>query len=72
MNKKVLFARLAAFSAAASAGSAFAAGVDYSTLTSAFDLGTTQTAVMAIAAVLAGLYVAIRGAKTVLSMIRGR
>ena len=47
-------------------------GPDLSALTSSVDMGTTITAILAIAATLAGLFVAIRGAKTVLGMIRGR
>jgi hypothetical protein len=35
-------------------------------------MGTTITAILAIAATLAGLFVAMRGARTVLSMIKGR
>ena len=48
------------------------AGPDLTPLTATVDMGTTITAVLAIAAVLAGLLVAIRGAKTVLRMIGGR
>jgi hypothetical protein len=71
--KKALFARLAVISAAATSGAAFAAaGPDLSSLTSSVDVGTTVTAVLAVAASLALLYMAIRGAKTVLGMIRGR
>jgi hypothetical protein len=51
---------------------ASAAGTDYTALTSAVDFAGVITAVLAIAATLAGLYVAIRGAKTVVGMIRGR
>lgn len=51
---------------------AFAAAPDYTALTSSVDYSGVITAVLAIAATLAGLYVAIRGAKTVLGMIRGR
>lgn len=70
--KKTLFARLAVMTAAATSGAAFAAGPDLSSLTSSVDVGTTVTAVLAVAASLALLYMAIRGAKTVLGMIRGR
>ncbi len=44
---------------------------DLTSLTSAVDLSTVTTAVLAIAGVLAAVYVSIRGAKIVLSMIRG-
>lgn len=47
-------------------------GPDLSSLTSSVDMGTTVTAILAVAATLAGLFVAIRGAKTVLGMIKGR
>ena len=49
----------------------FAAGPDLTPLTSTVDFGTVITAVLAIAGLLAGVYVAIRGAKVVISMIRG-
>lgn len=44
---------------------------DFSTLTSAIDLSTVITAVMAVGAVMVGVYVAIKGAKIVLQMVRG-
>lgn len=47
-------------------------GPDLTPLTSQVDFGTVITAVLAIAGLLAGVYVAIKGAQTVLSMIRGR
>lgn len=50
---------------------AFAVGPDLTPLTSTVDFGTVITALLAIAGLLAGVYVAIRGAKVVLSMIRG-
>ncbi|TAK93485.1 MAG: hypothetical protein EPO09_12480 [Aquabacterium sp.] len=46
-------------------------GPDLTPLTNAIDFSTVITAVLAIGGLLAGVYVAIRGAKTVLSMIRG-
>lgn len=55
------------FSAMASAQ---AAGPDMSGLTSAVDFGTVVTAIMAIAGMLAVVYVAIKGARIGLSMIR--
>lgn len=65
--------RVAAVSAGLiAAGVVQAAPVDYTSLTSSVDYSGVITAVLAIAATLAGLYVAIRGAKTVLGMIRGR
>jgi hypothetical protein len=44
--------------------------VDYTALTSQVDFSTTVTAVLAVAGSLVLLYVAIKGAKTVLRMIR--
>jgi hypothetical protein len=48
-----------------------AAGPDLSSLTSSVSVSTTVTAILAIGATLAVLFIAIRGAKVVLSMIRG-
>ena len=50
---------------------AFAAPPDYTSLTSSVDFAGVVTAILAVAATIAGLYVAIRGAKTVIGMIRG-
>jgi len=44
---------------------------DFSTLTSAIDFSTVITGVMAVAGVMVGVYVAIKGAKIVLQMVRG-
>ena len=44
---------------------------DLTPLTSAVDLSTVITAVLAVAVILAGVYAAIKGAKTVLSMVKG-
>lgn len=70
--KKALFARLAIISAAATSGAAFAVGPDLTPLSGSVDVGTTVAAVLAVAGSLALLYMAIRGAKTVIGMIRGR
>ena len=51
---------------------ASAAGPDLSPLTLQIDFGTVIVAVLAIAGLLAGVYVAIKGSTTVLSMIRGK
>ena len=57
---------------AIASGSAFAdGGPDLTPLTSAVNFGTTIAAVLAIAGLLAGVYIAIKGAKTVLRMIKG-
>jgi hypothetical protein len=70
--KKRLFAHLAVIALATGSGMASAAGPDLTSLTSAVDFGTTTTAILAIAALLAAVFVAIRAAKTVLGMIKGR
>jgi hypothetical protein len=51
--------------------SAHAEAPDFSQLTSGIDFSSVTTAVMAVGVVLMGVYVAIRGAKIVLSMVRG-
>lgn len=47
-------------------------GIDYTPMLSKIDFTSTIAAVMSIAALLAGLYLSIKGAKTVLGMVRGR
>lgn len=49
---------------------AFAAGPDMSGLTSAVDFGTVTTAVLAIAGLLAVVYVAVKGASIGLAMLK--
>lgn len=56
---------------AVSAGSALAAGPDMSGLTTAVDFGTVTTAVLAIAGLMATVYVAVKGAKIGLAMLKG-
>jgi len=51
---------------------AFAAGPDMTVLTTAVDFTTVTTAVLAVCALLAALYMAIKGGKTVLGLIKGR
>ncbi|KWO34365.1 hypothetical protein [Burkholderia stagnalis] len=46
-------------------------GIDYTAMLSKIDFATTIAAVMSIAALLAGLYMAIKGAKIVIGMVRG-
>lgn len=53
------------------AASAQAAGPDMSGLTGAVDFGTVTTAILAIAGMLAVVYVAVKGARIGLSMLRG-
>lgn len=46
------------------------ADVDYSQITSGIDFSSIATGVLAVAALLAGVYAAIRGARIVLSFLR--
>jgi hypothetical protein len=48
-----------------------ASAVSYTSLTSSIDFTTTIAAIMSIAALLCGLYLAIKGAKIVIRMLRG-
>jgi hypothetical protein len=48
----------------------FAAGPDFAPITAAVDWGTVITGVLAVAALVAAVYVAVRGAKMLLGMIR--
>ncbi len=70
---KIGFAALTAVFSAVFPALSFAAatGPDLTPLTSTVDFGTVITALLAIAGLLASVYVAIRGAKVVLGMIRG-
>ncbi len=70
--KKNVQRGLMVIGAVALSGSALAAGPDLTPLTTTVDMDTTIAAVLAIAATLAGLFVAIRGAKTVIGMIKGK
>lgn len=53
------------------AQTAFAAGPDLTPLTSAIDFGTVTVAVLSIAGLLAVVYVAVKGAKIGLAMLKG-
>jgi hypothetical protein len=70
--KQKMFKHLAIIAAATVSTMAMAVGPDLSPLTTTVDFGTTVTAVLAIAGLLATVFVAIRGAKTVLGMIKGK
>lgn len=75
MNKNIQrgLALVGALSISAMASAqAVAAGPDMSGLTGAVDFGTVTTAVLAIAGMLAVVYVAVKGASIGLSMLRGR
>ena len=45
--------------------------VDFTQLTSGIDFSSVTSAVLAVGVVLMGVYVAIKGAKIILSMVRG-
>ncbi|MGM9516975.1 hypothetical protein ACS5PK_22205, partial [Roseateles sp. DB2] len=70
MNKNVI-AGLVAVGALVASTSASAA-VDYSAITGAFTPADIVVGVMAVAGALAVVDVSIRGARTVLGMLRGR
>lgn len=72
LSLKTILVTLFAFIFSAFASIASAAGPDLSPLTVQIDFGTVIVAVLAVAGLLAGVYVAIKGASTVLSMIKGR
>ncbi len=57
----------------ATVGSAFAAGSspDYSALTAAIDFSAVNTAVLAAGGLLMGVYVVIKGVKTIIRMVKG-
>ncbi|WP_175671987.1 hypothetical protein [Burkholderia ambifaria] len=62
---------VAGFSGVANAqAAAGSTAPDFTTLTSSIDMSTVSTAVLAVAAVMVGVYIAIKGAKIVLRMVR--
>ena len=61
---------LVAVSALAATASAQAAGPDMTGLTGAVDFGTVTTAILAIAGLMAVVYVAIKGSQLGLAMLR--
>lgn len=67
---KKLVAGVAIAAVSGSAAFAQATPPDFSTLTSAVDYSTVTAAVMTIAAGLVGVYLAMAGARLVLSMLR--
>ena len=52
-------------------GSAFAVPVDLSSVTDAVDFSTVISSLLLVAAALAGVYIAWKGAKMILGAIRG-
>jgi len=63
--------KLALLAPLAVTGSAFAAGPDISSLTSSVDFATVITGVLSVGALAVGLYLAIKGAKIVIRMVKG-
>lgn len=51
--------------------SAFAIGPDLTTLTTAVDFGTVTTAILGVSAAIIVVYLAWKGAKMVISAVRG-
>jgi hypothetical protein len=70
LRKVGVIAAVATASGMAIAQNASAAGPDMSGLTGAVDFGTVTTAIMAIAGLLAVVYVAMKGARIGLSMLK--
>lgn len=70
MNKNIQRG-LIAVGALVSATGAMAAGPDMTGLTAAVDFGTVTTAVLSVAGMLAVVYVAVKGAKIGLAMLKG-
>jgi len=69
--KNVFKRGAAAVGLVAASASSFAAGPDMTGLTTAVDFGTVTTAILSIAGMLAVVYVAVKGARIGLSMLRG-
>lgn len=71
MEKQTLRNRIIGGVVAASSLPALAVGPDLSTVTAAVDFGTVTTAVLGVAAALIVVYIAWKGAKMVISAVRG-
>ncbi|MBE5202010.1 hypothetical protein IG612_05155 [Pectobacterium sp. FL60-S17] len=77
MKLKHIFLSVAAASAAilaptvVLAAEGASAALDFSGITEGFSVTAVVTAVMAIAAGLMGLYLAIKGVKTIMTLVRG-
>ncbi|HTH58991.1 MAG TPA: hypothetical protein VL689_02410 [Paraburkholderia sp.] len=68
---KKIAVRSALLGVGAAATQARAAGTDFSTLTSGIDFSTVTTGILAVAATLITVYVAIKGSKILIGMVRG-
>lgn len=71
MQKRTLRNRILGGVAAVSSLPVLAAGPDLSTVTAAVDFGTVTTAVLGVAAALIVVYIAWKGAKMVISAVKG-
>lgn len=70
MKKHAAVAATAVTALAVSSQSFAAGGWDYSTITTGVDFSSIGTGVLAVAAILAGVYAGIKGAKIVLGFLR--
>lgn len=70
MKKHAAVAATAVTALAVSSQSFAADAWDYSTITSGISFGSIMTGVLAVAALLAGVYAGIKGAKIVLGFLR--
>ena len=68
---KKFYQRGAAAATGLVAGSAFADPTDFTALTSSIDLSSVGTAILAIAAIMATVYVTWKGARMVIAALRG-
>jgi len=68
---KLYLAGLLAASLSMFGASAYAVGPDLSSVTTAVDFGTVTTAILGVAAALIVVYIAWKGAKMVISAVRG-
>ena len=70
MLKKMKVAAAVILASAVSANAMAAEAFDYTALTSAVDFGAVGTAVVEVAAIVAGIFALQRGVKMVLSMVK--
>ncbi|MDC7717311.1 hypothetical protein PQU95_08825 [Vogesella sp. DC21W] len=67
----IVVAAAAVFAPVAQAAGSGSTAPDLSSLTNAVDFSTTITAILAIAGLLAGVYISIKGIKFVLGLLKG-
>lgn len=66
-----MFKKIATATAALVPTFALAAPVDYTALTAQVDFSTTIAAILVVAGVMVGVYIAWKGAKMIISAVRG-